>query len=61
MIHGEVNKIAQRVKRFEKSFLERLVIIIEIVYFFFFAFSRIPFVIRFYSRNEAQRRTTSIA
>lgn len=38
MIHGGVNKIAQRVKRFEKSFLERLVIIIEIVYFFFFRF-----------------------
>lgn len=63
MIHGGVNKIAQRVKRFEKSFLERLVIIIEIVYFFFFSlsleFHLLSVSIRATRRNVVQRRSHS--
>lgn len=35
MIHGGVNKTAQRVKQLEKSFLKRLVIIIEQSFYFF--------------------------
>lgn len=63
MIHGGVNKTAQRVKQLEKSFLKRLVYNNNRIIVLFFSLSPriLPVIIRFHSRNEAQRHTTSIA
>lgn len=63
MIHGGVNKTAQRVKQLEKSFLKRLVIIIEQSFYFFRflpEFSQLLSVsIRATRRNVTQRRSHS--
>lgn len=63
MIHGGVNKTAQRVKQLEKSFFKRLVIIIEQSFYFFRflpEFSQLLSVsIRATRRNVTQRRSHS--
>lgn len=63
MIHGGVNKTAQRVKQLEKSFLKRLVIIVEQSFYFFRflpEFSQLLSVsIRATRRNVTQRRSHS--
>lgn len=62
MIHGGVNKTAQRVKQLEKSFLKRLVIIIEQSFYFFRflpEFQLLSVSIRATRRNVTQRRSHS--
>lgn len=59
MIHGGVNKTAQRVKQLEKSFLKRLVIIIEQSFYFFRFLPEFSQLLSATRRNVTQRRSHS--